>query len=105
MFASKSSGDYKASDRGKVGTALTFLFIGLGAGALVALLFAPQSGEKTRRMIRRKYEDTVEGISEQADELLERGGEWAAAARDTAKETVEAAREKVAPFTKAVKLK
>ena len=50
-------GLYERSGRGsQVGTALTFLFIGLGLGALSALLFAPQSGEKTRKMIRRRYE-------------------------------------------------
>ena len=66
-------GEYQASDRSTVGTALTFLFIGLGVGALAALLFAPKSGKQMRRLLRRKYEDAVEG----ADELMERGSEWA----------------------------
>ena len=66
-------GEYRASDRSTVGTALTFLFIGLGVGALAALLFAPKSGKQMRRLLRRKYEDAVEG----ADELMERGSEWA----------------------------
>lgn len=91
------SGEYQPSDRSTVSTALTFLLIGLGAGALLALLFAPKSGRQMRRLLRRKYEDAVEGISEQADELLERGSDWAAATRETAKE-------KVAPFTQKVKI-
>jgi gas vesicle protein len=66
-------GEYRASDRSTVGTAITFLFIGLGVGALAALLFAPKTGKQMRRLLRRKYEDAVEG----ADELIERGSEWA----------------------------
>jgi gas vesicle protein len=49
----KKFGLYEGSDKGsQIGTAITFLVIGLGIGALSALLFAPQSGEKTRRMLR-----------------------------------------------------
>jgi len=66
-------GLYERSGRGShVGTALTFLFIGLGVGALSALLFAPQSGEKTRRMLRRRYDDavdTMEDWGEQATDM------------------------------------
>ena len=91
-------GLYERSDRGsQVGTALTFLFIGLGIGALSALLFAPQSGEKTRKMLRRRYDDavdTVEDWSEQAGDMWEKGVDYA---RD-AKEKVA---EKVAPMAKA----
>ena len=103
-------GDYQPSDRSTVSTALTFLLIGLGVGALVTLLFAPKSGRQMRRLLRRKYEDAVEGVGEQADELWERGSDWVAAARDTARDKVEAAREKVeaakgkiAPFTRSAK--
>ncbi len=79
-------GDYQPSDRSTVSTAITFLFIGLGIGALAALLFAPKSGRQMRKLLRRKYEDAVE----QADELLERGSEFA-----------QTAREKVKPFARA----
>lgn len=92
----KSFGDYRASDRSSVGTAITFLFIGLGAGALAALLFAPQSGKQTRRLLRRKYEDTVGELGERAEELFEKGSEWARDAK-------EAAEEKVAPLRNRVK--
>jgi gas vesicle protein len=88
-------GDYQASDRSAVGLAITFLFIGLGAGALAALLFAPKSGKQIRKVLRRKYEnakDVFEDWQEQAGDVMEKGAEWA----NTAKE-------KVAPIAKAVR--
>lgn len=85
-------GDYQASDRSTLGTALTFLFIGLGAGALAALLFAPKTGKQMRKLLRRKYEDVREG----ADDLVERGGEWA----KRGGEWVDEAKEKVGPIGK-----
>ena len=92
-------GDYQPSDRSTVGLAITFLFIGLGAGALAALLFAPKSGKQIRRTLRRKYEDArdvFEDWQEQAGDVIDKGAEWASTAK-------EAAKEMVAPFAKAVK--
>ena len=88
-------GEYQSSDRSNVGLALTFLLIGLGVGALSALLFAPKSGKQIRRALRRKYEDArevLEDWTEQAGEVIERGTEWA----NTAKE-------KVAPIAQAAR--
>lgn len=85
-------GDYQPSERGSAGLALTFLLIGLGAGALVALLFAPRSGRQLRRELRRKYEDTLETLQEQRENWREKGSEWA-----------ESAREKVEPIRRAVR--
>jgi len=94
----KRFGLYQGSDRGsQIGTALTFLFIGLGIGALSALLFAPQSGEKTRKIIRRKYEDavdTVEDWTDQAGDMWEKGVDYA-------KDTKDKVADKVAPMAKA----
>jgi gas vesicle protein len=94
-------GKYESSDKSTAGTAVTFLLIGLGAGALVALLFAPQSGRQLRRDLRRKYEgakDAVEDFTDEAKERMEdavdRGSEW-----------VETAREKVEPLRAAIRRK
>ena len=38
-----------------IGTKLTYLMLGMGIGAAVALLFAPQSGEKTRKRSLKKH--------------------------------------------------
>jgi len=95
------SGDYEASEKSTVGVAITFLFIGLGAGALVALLFAPKAGKLLRKDLRRGYEDArdaVENLKEEAKERIEdaveRGADW-----------VDAAREKVEPLRSAMRRK
>jgi len=94
----KRFGLYRGSDSGsRVGTALTFLFIGLGVGALTALLFAPQTGEKTRKVLRRKYEDaldTVEDWADEASDMWEKGVDYAKDAKDKVAD-------KVAPMAKA----
>ena len=46
--------------------------IGVGAGAAVALLYAPQSGEKTRRQVRRKLEDASDYVRDTADTISDR---------------------------------
>lgn len=73
------------SDRNNVGTAVTFLFIGLGIGALSALLLAPKSGKLLRRDIRKRYDDArevLEDWGDQAGEMIDRGAEWANAAKE-----------------------
>jgi gas vesicle protein len=103
----KKFGLYEGSDQGsRIGTALTFLFIGLGVGALSALLFAPQSGEKTRKMIRRRYEDavdTVEDWTDQAGEVWEKGVDYAKDAKSRGADYVSKAAEKVAPMAKVLR--
>jgi gas vesicle protein len=89
-----------------VGLVVAFLLIGLGAGAVAGLLFAPGEGKKTRRILKRKYEDALEAFDdfrESAEEVLGRGGEWAASARSRGEEWAEAAKSKVAPFRKAMR--
>lgn len=88
----RTVGEYRYSEKGSATTALTFLFIGIGVGTIVALLFAPKSGKQFRRNIRRKYEDAVDAVDElrdQAGEYVDRGRDWARDARD-----------KVEPFTR-----
>jgi gas vesicle protein len=41
--------------------------VGVAAGAVVALIYAPQTGEKTRRQIRRKIEDAGDYLSDAKD--------------------------------------
>jgi gas vesicle protein len=103
----KKFGLYEGSDRGsQIGTALTFLFIGLGVGALSALLFAPQTGKQTRKQIRRKYEDALDAVedwSDQAGDMWEKGVDYAKDARERGSEYVNRAAEKVAPMAKALR--
>src|SRR5271169_4443888 len=82
-------GKYEASEQGSMGTALTFLLIGLGAGTLIGLLFAPKPGKQMRKELRRKYDDAREKLDDwkddakdAAEEALERGAELAEELRD-----------------------
>ena len=95
-------GKYETSEKSTTGTAVTFLMIGLGAGALIALLLAPKSGKQMRRDLRRKYDDardTLQDWSEDArdrvSDAVDRSAEWAEELRATA-------REKTAPIAKAI---
>ena len=66
-------GKYETSDsNSNVGTAISFLLIGLGVGAAVGMLLAPKSGKQIRKDLRRSYDDTLDTISEWSDEAKER---------------------------------
>ncbi|MGA3317213.1 MAG: YtxH domain-containing protein [Candidatus Korobacteraceae bacterium] len=70
----------EAEESCRLGLGLTMLFIGLAAGALVALLLAPATGKEMRRTLRRKYEgarEVMEDIGEQAGDWIDKGSEWA----------------------------
>ena len=51
---------------------MVWFLIGAAAGASMALLYAPQSGDRTRRMLGRKLADGREALEEQGSELLEK---------------------------------
>jgi gas vesicle protein len=85
-------GRYEPDQGGRVGTAITFLLIGLGAGAVVGMLLAPKTGRQMRRDLRRGYEqarDTFEDWKENArdfaEEAIERGSDFAEDVRDRVK--------------------
>lgn len=66
---------------------LALICLGLAAGAITALLLAPQTGKQLRRQLRRKYEDArdvVDDWGEQASDWIERGSDWADKAQDWA---------------------
>jgi gas vesicle protein len=100
-----SSGRYE-SDGSQVGTAITFLLIGLGAGALAGLLLAPKSGKLLRRDLQRGYEDAKDNFGDWADEAKDRVREVGDRVRDAANRGVEMAeelREKAEPLRRAMK--
>ena len=65
------TGKYEGSE-GTVGTAMTFLLIGLGIGAAVGLLMAPKPGRQLRKDLRRSYDDALETASDWRDEVKDR---------------------------------
>jgi len=85
-------GRYEPDQGSRVGTAITFLLIGLGAGAVVGMLFAPKAGKQMRRDLRRGYEqarDTIDDWKETArdfaEDAIDRGSEFADDLRDRVK--------------------
>jgi gas vesicle protein len=63
-----------------VATKVSYFIAGIGIGAAVALLFAPQSGERTRRQIADKAQDGRDYVAargreirRQAEDLVDQG--------------------------------
>jgi gas vesicle protein len=91
-------GKYEPSERtgqgSYVGTAVTCLLIGLGAGALIGFLYAPRTGKQIRKELRHQFNTAKDTLDD-----------WKADAKDLAEEAlgrgVELAdeiRERVAPL-------
>jgi len=99
-------GNYESSESSNIGTAVTFLLIGLGAGALVGLMFAPKSGKQFRKDLQRGYDDARETLGDWADEAKDRVRDAASRgvdmASDMAGDLRDAARERVEPLRKAI---
>jgi gas vesicle protein len=64
-------GKYENSES-NIGTAISFLFIGLGVGAALGLLLAPKTGRQMRKDLRRSYDDALETVSDWTDEARDR---------------------------------
>jgi gas vesicle protein len=99
------TGRYESSEGSSVGTAVTFLLIGLGAGALIGMLFAPKPGRQLRRDLKRGYEDAREAVGDWADEAKDRVREASDRVREVASRGADFAddlREKVEPLRRAI---
>lgn len=62
-------------------TALIFLGIGIGIGALVSLLLAPRSGSEMRQAVRGKLDDARRGLSRQGSRVRQQASRIAGQAR------------------------
>jgi gas vesicle protein len=71
------------------GDTLVWFLVGAAMGASVALLYAPQSGDRTRRMIGRKLADGREVLEDQGSELLEKSRELFEKGRKVADDAAE----------------
>ena len=99
------SGNYESSEGSHIGTAITFLFIGLGAGALAALMLAPKTGKQMRRDLQRGYKDARETLEDWADEAKDRVKVAGDRVRDAAARGSDLAddlRERVEPLRRAI---
>jgi len=100
-----TSGRYDSYEGSHIGTAVTFLLIGLGAGALMGLLLAPKAGKQLRKDLRRGYEDAKDSFDDWADEAKDRVREVGERVRDAAARGAEMAediRDKVEPLRRAI---
>lgn len=77
-------------------TKLTYLLVGGGIGAILALLFAPKSGEELRGDIADATRKGIEKSKETAAHLQEKAGEYYEVSREKASELYETAQEKAA---------
>lgn len=92
-------GRYEPDQGSRVGTAITFLLIGLGAGAVIGMLFAPKTGRQMRRDIRRGYEHARDTF----DDLKENAREFAEDAMDRGSEIAEDLRDRVKPLARGIR--
>ena len=60
----------------KMGTSLGFLLVGVGVGAAFALLYAPDSGVRTRRKIVRNAQKAKDQLDDMKDTVCDRVTDW-----------------------------
>ncbi len=58
-------------------TNVVWFLAGAALGAAIALLYAPQSGQETRRLIAKKTNEGRDALTERSRELYDRGRELA----------------------------
>jgi gas vesicle protein len=81
--------------RDEGGSGVKWFLAGAALGGALALLFAPQSGEDTRRIIRRKARDLRELAEDGLDDLGDRFEEGKDRVRDEAERVRDVVRERV----------
>ena len=87
--------DYRRDSGDNISTRLTYLLIGGGIGAVLALLFAPKSGEELRGDIADATRKGIDRSREAAQQLGDRAGEYYESTRERASELYTQAAEKV----------
>ena len=84
--------DYRRDSGDNISTRLTYLLIGGGIGAIIALLFAPKSGQELRGDIADATRKGIDKSREAAQQLGDRAGEYYQTGRERAGEYYEATR-------------
>jgi len=87
--------DYRRDSGDNISTRLTYLLIGGGIGAILALLFAPKSGQELRGDIADATRKGIDRSREAAQQLGDRAGEYYEATRNRAGELYSQAAERV----------
>jgi len=84
-------------------TKLTYLLIGGGIGAVIALLFAPKSGVELREDIADATRKGIEKSRETAAQLQEKAGDYYEVTRERAGELYQTAQEKAGEYAEKAK--
>jgi gas vesicle protein len=86
--------------RCSIATKVGYFLAGAGTGAVVVLLFAPKTGEQTRKLIAKKAEEGRDYVASkgrefkgQAEELVEKGKELVTKQKDRLAEVLETGKE------------
>ena len=87
--------EYRRESGDGISTRLTYLLIGGGIGAILALLFAPKSGHELRGDIADATRKGIDRSREAAQQLGDRAGEYYEATRSRAGELYSQAAERV----------
>ena len=74
------------NDNDNISTRLTYLLIGGGIGAVIALLFAPKSGQELRGDLADATRKGIDNSREAAQQLGDRAGEYYESTRERAGE-------------------
>ena len=90
--------DYEREET-SAATKLTYLLVGGGIGAVLALLFAPKSGEELREDIADVTRKGIEKGKVAATQIQEKAGEYYEVSRERAGELYDTATEKVSGLT------
>lgn len=83
------------NDSDNISARLTYLLIGGGIGAILALLFAPKSGHELRGDIADATRKGIDRSREAAQDLQQRAGEYYEVTRDRASELYSTATDRV----------
>lgn len=87
--------DYRRDSGDNISSRLTYLLIGGGIGAILALLFAPKSGHELRGDIADATRKGIDRSREAAQQLGDRAGEYYEATRGRAADLYSQAAERV----------
>ena len=90
-------------DETSAATKLTYLIVGGGIGAILALLFAPKSGVELREDIADATRKGIEKSKEAAAQLQDKAGEYYEVSREKAGELYQTATDKAADLAEKAK--
>ena len=94
--------DYEREET-SASTKLTYLLVGGGIGAILALLFAPKSGEELREDIADATRKGIEKSKVAASQIQEKAGEYYEVSREKAGELYQTAQEKAGELSEKAK--